>query len=192
MDKLSDPETQDEAARYLRAIDDMLSLLQEQKLSGEQDGYVDTIKTSVAALKTLMKSVEQKSSPGKSASSPRVLVVDDDAVQRMWASRTLEQAGFTVVCADSGPEALASVAKNRWDIILMDCEIPELDGFEVTKRIRESEKATGSYTPIVAYSAYKIPGYRERCIKIGMDRFLSKPATPAEMVVCLKSTLTNI
>ncbi len=139
-----------------------------------------------------MKSLDEPSLAGSPTPLPRVLVVDDDAVQRIWASRTLEQAGFTVVCADSGLETLASVAKNQWDIILMDCEIPELDGFEVTKRIRESEKSSGAYTPIVAYSAYKIPGYKERCIEVGMDRFLSKPATAAEMVVCLKSTLTNL
>jgi len=106
-----------------------------------------------------------------------VLVAEDNAVNRDVARATLESFGLLVSVAADGLEALKAVAEKTFDLILMDCQMPHLDGIETTQRIRASEKAGtgGARLPIVAVTASAIEGDRERCIAAGMDDYLSKP-----------------
>jgi PAS domain S-box-containing protein len=112
--------------------------------------------------------------------SLRVLVAEDNAVNRLLISRMLEKRGHQVVVANDGRAALAAIGKERYDLVLMDVQMPEMDGLEVTRAVREKEKdqAEGSHQAIVALTAHAMKGDQERCQAAGMDDYLSKPIRP--------------
>jgi CheY-like chemotaxis protein len=104
----------------------------------------------------------------------RVLLVEDNPVNQRVAQLMLQGLGVCVSTAGDGNEALACVDAESFDVILMDCQMPQLDGFEATARIRARRDARAS-TPIVALTANAMSGDRERCLNAGMDDYLSKP-----------------
>ena len=104
-----------------------------------------------------------------------VLLVEDNLVNQKLATMLLQQLGLSVDVVDSGQKAIQAVEKNLYAMILMDCQMPEMDGFEATKAIRKLEALRGTYTPIVAVTALAMVGDRERCITVGMDDYISKP-----------------
>jgi two-component system, sensor histidine kinase and response regulator len=104
-----------------------------------------------------------------------ILVAEDNAVNQKLAMRLLEKHGHTVVVAKTGKEALAAWQRARFDLILMDIQMPEMDGFEATAAIREVERIKGGHTPIVAMTAHAMAGDRQRCMEVGMDGYVSKP-----------------
>ena len=111
-----------------------------------------------------------------------VLVVEDNPVNQMVASELLEGYGCIVTPAGNGIEAIAMFNDHEFDIILMDCQMPEMDGFEATKHIREIEISLSSNaTPIVAFTANAMQGDKERCIEAGMDDYISKPVSQKEL-----------
>ena len=106
-----------------------------------------------------------------------LLLADDNEVNRMIARKMLEDLGGTVwVCGD-GFEAVAAVTEGRFDMVFMDCQMPGLDGFDATGRIRELERQRGGRTPIVALTAHAMAGDREKCLAAGMDDYITKPLT---------------
>jgi len=105
----------------------------------------------------------------------QVLVVEDNAVNQKVAAKMLQKLGCRCEVASNGFEALDAHARRRFDLILMDCQMPEMDGLEATRRIRERERATAERTPVVAMTANAMQGDREQCLKAGMDDYLSKP-----------------
>ncbi len=119
----------------------------------------------------------------------RVLLVEDNAVNQVLASRLLEKQGFFVVAAANGRKALAALEKEDFDVVLMDLEMPEMDGFESTAAIRSRERLTGRYTPIVALTAHAVKGYEEHCLSAGMDAFISKPIQTAELIAAIDKLL---
>ena len=104
----------------------------------------------------------------------RILLVEDNIVNQKVARRMLEKAGHRVDCAADGREAIRAASTLPYDLILMDCQMPEVDGLEATERIR-ALPAPASHVPIVALTANAIQGDRERCLAAGMDDYLSKP-----------------
>jgi CheY-like chemotaxis protein len=112
----------------------------------------------------------------------RVLLVEDVAVNQMLATRILEKAGHTVVIANNGVEGVEAVDAGTFDVVLMDVQMPEMDGFEASKTIRALEAGTGKHVPIVAMTAYAMTGDRERCIAAGMDGYISKPIRARELL----------
>jgi signal transduction histidine kinase/CheY-like chemotaxis protein len=108
----------------------------------------------------------------------RVLLVEDNEVNQILASEVLRDAGYTVGIAGDGLEALAAFARERWDLILMDIQMPQLDGFEATRRLR----AEGASLPIIAMTANAMAGDRERCLEVGMSDYLSKPLDLDQLV----------
>jgi signal transduction histidine kinase/CheY-like chemotaxis protein len=114
--------------------------------------------------------------------SLRVLVAEDNAVNRKLASRILENAGHSVLCANDGCEAVDAYARERFDIVLMDVQMPRMDGFEATREIRKLEAARSIHTPVLALTANAMKGDRERCLEAGMDGYLPKPLRPAELI----------
>jgi len=119
----------------------------------------------------------------------RVLLVEDDEINRRVGTSILERLGLTVQVAVNGLIALQALEKESFDLILMDCQMPEMDGFEATGRIRR-EKLGGDRVPIVALTASVLPGDRERCLSAGMDDFLSKPLTFSQLRTVVQKWLT--
>ena len=115
------------------------------------------------------------------ASPCHVLVVEDNAVNRMLAQRILEKRGFQVTLAVDGKQALLAVEKATFDLILMDIQMPEMDGFEATAAIRRREQLAGKHTPIIALTAHAMKEDRERCLSGGMDAYVTKPIRPDEL-----------
>jgi two-component system, sensor histidine kinase and response regulator len=111
----------------------------------------------------------------------RVLLAEDNAVNQRLAVRMLEKRGHRVVVAGNGREVLEALEKGSFDLVLMDVQMPEMDGFEATTAIREQEKSSGTHLPVIALTAHAMKGDRERCLAAGMDAYLSKPIRPQEL-----------
>lgn len=110
-----------------------------------------------------------------------VLIADDGAVNQEVAVGLLEMRGHRVVIANNGKEAIAALERQRFDVVLMDLEMPEMDGLEATAVIREKEKTAGGHVPIIAMTSHAIKGYLDRCLAAGMDGHITKPIKPEEM-----------
>lgn len=105
----------------------------------------------------------------------RILLAEDNRVNQLLAARLLEKRGHSVVVAANGREAIMALEKQSFDLVLMDVEMPEMDGLEATAAIREKERGSGTHVPIVAMTAQAMTGDRERCLAGGMDDYVSKP-----------------
>jgi CheY-like chemotaxis protein len=115
----------------------------------------------------------------------RILVAEDNLINRAVATGILEKAGHALVHVSNGREAVEAFSDRSFDLILMDVQMPEMDGFEATHQIRESEKATGGHIRIVAMTAHAMAGDRERCLAAGMDDYLSKPLRKEDLLRAL-------
>ena len=127
---------------------------------------------------------------GTVAEKPRslhVLVADDSPVNQEVAVGLLELGGHTAEVADNGRAAIEAFQRQALDVILMDVEMPELDGLAATARIRQLEEETGGHVPIIAMTAHAIKGFQEQCLAAGMDGYVSKPIQPAELFQVLDS-----
>jgi CheY-like chemotaxis protein/HPt (histidine-containing phosphotransfer) domain-containing protein len=113
---------------------------------------------------------------------PRILLVEDNAVNQLVASRMLQQYGCDVGTADDGQQAIDAVQAAEYDLILMDCQLPGIDGYEATRTIRAG---SGHRIPIIALTAHAMSGERERCLAAGMDDYLSKPVRREALVTTL-------
>jgi CheY-like chemotaxis protein len=111
----------------------------------------------------------------------RILLAEDGLVNQRVAMGLLKKHGHQVVLANNGREAVESLDKQSFDGILMDVQMPEMDGFEATAAIREREQRTGRHIPIIAMTASAMKGDRERCLAAGMDGYVSKPIDPEQL-----------
>ncbi|MBC8117053.1 MAG: response regulator, partial [Candidatus Saccharimonas sp.] len=111
----------------------------------------------------------------------RLLLAEDNVVNQRLAVRLLERRGHTVVVVNNGRQALAALERERFDAVLMDVQMPEMDGFETTAAIRERELSTRAHLPIIAMTAHAMKGDRERCFEAGMDGYVAKPLQPLEL-----------
>jgi CheY-like chemotaxis protein len=116
----------------------------------------------------------------------RILLAEDNLVNRTLAVRLLEKHGHAVEVALDGREALTKYQAGRFELVLMDVQMPEMDGFEATAAIREMEKTTGTHVPIVAMTAHALTGDRERCLAAGMDGYISKPFRVEELLKAME------
>ncbi|MGC4055726.1 MAG: PAS domain S-box protein [Paludibaculum sp.] len=112
----------------------------------------------------------------------QILVAEDNAVNQRLVVRMLEQAGYLPQLVSTGREALEAARRGHYDLALMDVQMPDLDGLEATRRIREEESQNGTHLPIIAMTAHAMPGYAELCLEAGMDGYLSKPIRMQELI----------
>ena len=119
----------------------------------------------------------------------RILVVEDNAVNRKVAFHILEKQGHQVVEVENGKEALAALERHIFDLILMDVQMPVMDGFEATAAIRNKEKTSGAHIPIIALTAHAMKGDRDRCLQAGMDDYICKPLDPKEVFLKIDETM---
>ncbi len=123
---------------------------------------------------------------------PRVLIAEDHQISQEVALRVLTKAGFECSVVDDGEQAVEAVRNQDYDLILMDCQMPKVNGFEATQRIREAERAKGTKTPIVALTANAVKGDEQRCLAAGMDSYVSKPFVPEHLVRTVRSYIFGI
>jgi CheY-like chemotaxis protein len=117
----------------------------------------------------------------------RVLLAEDGLVNQKLAVALLKKRGHEVTVAQNGQEAVQLAQTEPFDVILMDVEMPEMDGFQATAAIRQREKALALHTPIIAMTAHAMKGDRERCLAAGMDAYVAKPIRPAELFAAIES-----
>jgi signal transduction histidine kinase/ligand-binding sensor domain-containing protein/DNA-binding response OmpR family regulator len=123
----------------------------------------------------------------------KILLAEDNLVNQTLAVRLLQKQGHEVVLALTGREALNKVAETSFDLVLMDVQMPEMDGLAATQAIRSQEQASsGRHLPIIAMTAYAMEGDRERCLEAGMDDYLAKPIHPAELFRTIYKALERI
>ena len=107
--------------------------------------------------------------------SAQVLLAEDNLVNQRLVVELLEMRGHSVTLATNGHEVLAALEKNSYDVVLMDVNMPDMDGYQATAAIREREKSNGRHVPIIAITGLALKGDRERCLRAGMDVVLCKP-----------------
>jgi len=117
----------------------------------------------------------------------RVLIAEDNPVNQKLAVKLLEKAGYRTMVVANGREALSALEKEAFDLVLMDVQMPEMDGFEATAAIRERENGTGVHLPVVALTAHAIKGDEERCRAAGMDAYLPKPIRARQLYDLLET-----
>ncbi|HVP58154.1 MAG TPA: response regulator, partial [bacterium] len=127
----------------------------------------------------------------ESRRSLHILVAEDSPINLKLVVKMLEKRGHTVGVATNGREVLNALEKQRFDLVLMDVQMPEMDGLEATVAIREQEKKTGGHIPIIAMTAHAMKGDRERCIDIGMDAYVSKPIRAQEILAAIDRTVVG-
>ena len=127
--------------------------------------------------------------PRRASGPSRVLVAEDNIVNQTLARRLLEKRGYTVSVVGDGRAALAALEKDSFDIVLMDVQMPGMDGFEATTAIRQQEQLSGRHVPIVAMTAHAFKGDQERCLAVGMDAYLSKPIRQQELYATIENVL---
>ncbi|HEV2314243.1 MAG TPA: PAS domain S-box protein [Candidatus Acidoferrales bacterium] len=116
----------------------------------------------------------------------RILLAEDNVVNRQLAARLLEKRGYTVVIAKNGIEALAAVEREQIDMVLMDVQMPEMDGLEAIRVIRSNEKISKRHLPIISLTAHVMKGDREKCIEAGADDYIPKPIQPANLFAAME------
>jgi CheY-like chemotaxis protein len=142
---------------------------------------------------------EEPSMPGREAPLPvpagrrslRILLAEDNPVNQRVACAILRKAGYHVEVAPDGRRAAELAASESFDVVLMDIQMPHMDGFEATAAIREMEKQTAAHLPIIAMTAHAMAGYKERCLAAGMDGYLTKPIRPKLLLEALENLLTT-
>jgi signal transduction histidine kinase/DNA-binding response OmpR family regulator len=115
---------------------------------------------------------------GTGSRSLRILLAEDNEVNQLVACGILEQAGHAVKVAQNGAEVGPLLAAHSFDVVLMDIQMPLMDGFQATAAIRESERDTGAHMPVIAMTAHALAGYKEKCLAAGMDGYVTKPVRP--------------
>ena len=120
-----------------------------------------------------------------------VLLAEDNVINQHLVKRLLEKRGHSVTVTGSGREALERVAAESFDVILMDVQMPDMDGLQASTRIREIEKQRGTYTPILALTAHTMKGDRERCLAAGMDQFINKPIDAERFVEVVEAAAVD-
>jgi len=143
---------------------------------------------SVPSVGEVSSAVAEPELPSAAAGRPAplwILLAEDHPVNRRLAVLILERQGHRVTSVQNGREALTALERHSFDLILMDIQMPEMDGLEATLLIREREKGTGRHIPILAMTAHAMKGDREKCLAAGMDAYVSKPIRPAELFAAI-------
>ncbi len=117
-------------------------------------------------------------------------MVDDNPVNQHLVVRLLEKRGFEVVAAGDGPAALDALETGRFDLVLMDVQMPGLDGLETTRELRRREGTTGGRLPVIAVTANALKGDDEICYRAGMDAYLAKPICPDALFSTIEQQLS--
>jgi CheY-like chemotaxis protein len=120
----------------------------------------------------------------------RILVAEDNSVNQVIARRLLERRGHQVAIAGDGGQALAAIEGACFDLVMMDVQMPVIDGLEATRRIRARERGTGTHLPVIAMTAHAMKEDRDRCRDAGMDGYVTKPVEASELFAAIAAAVT--
>lgn len=110
-----------------------------------------------------------------------VLLAEDNMIDQLGIRRLLEKQGCSVTCVATGQDAVDQFDRERFDVVFMDILMPDIDGFEATRLIREKEQASEGQVPIIALTAYSLSAVRDKCMSVGMNGYLSKPVAVRDL-----------
>jgi len=166
--------------------DVLVTLLTDLKEGRVRNELVTRYSVAEAKAASALAAAKPPPSPAADLIGLRVLVAEDNKVNQLVVGKMLEKLGCVVFIAENGAEAAELYQTASYDVVLMDCQMPVMDGFEATAKIRELEaEAGGRHTPIIAATANAMKGDRERCIEVGMDDYLDKPIKMDALVVVI-------
>ena len=171
------------AAERCRELGIALCLVKPVKESELLEAFVTALETTGA----YTRAIDVPAAREAGAPSLRVLVAEDNPVNQRVVESILEHRGHTPRLTANGREALAAWEREGFDVVLMDVQMPEMDGFQATAAIRSREESTGAHIPIIALTAHALKGYRERCLAAGMDAYLAKPIRSEELIELIES-----
>ena len=159
-----------------------------QELRAAIKGAVSTHEAGETSVSLRPESLPEK----RTVRSLRVLLAEDNAINQRLTLRLLEKRGHTVVAAADGVEALEALDRESFDLVLMDVQMPRMDGFQVTAIVRQRERLSGAHLPIFAMTAHVLKGDEERCLQAGMDGYVPKPVSPKELITVVESVTIPI
>jgi PAS domain S-box-containing protein len=151
----------------------------------KESELLEAIQVALKITVAKLKSRTPAAGPAQPARELRVLLAEDSLVNQKLAVALLEEEGHSVTVAHNGREVLGRLDSGTFDLVLMDVQMPEVDGLETTLRIRSLEQQTGTHLPIIAMTAHALKGDRERCLEAGMDAYIAKPIRADELFAAI-------
>ena len=119
----------------------------------------------------------------------KILLAEDQPINRKIVIGLLKRYNWQIISAENGEEAVEKYGTEPFDLILMDVQMPKMDGFDATKHIREQETNTGKHIPIIAMTAHAMKGDKEKCLDAGMDYYITKPVDSQELISLIKKII---
>jgi CheY-like chemotaxis protein/HPt (histidine-containing phosphotransfer) domain-containing protein len=155
----------------------------------KQSELLNAIKTVLGTVQEVKKEFERVVPAATERTQLRILLAEDNVAAQLVGKKTLERIGHTIQVASNGMEVLQMLEEEEFDLVLMDVEMPQMDGLEATRTIREREVTSGHHIPILAVTAYATKEDQKRCLEAGTDGYLSKPVSPEKLVAAIERFL---
>jgi PAS domain S-box-containing protein len=159
-----------------------------------QSRMLDSIVTSIGVERVVNRHDPQPAKPESETDVLKqlnILLAEDNKVNQKFALRVLDKAGHTTTVVNNGREAVSATINNAFDVILMDIQMPEMDGYEATDAIRKQEQKSGGHIPIIALTAHAMKGDREKCLDAGMDGYITKPIKSKILLAEIKKVISE-
>lgn len=174
-----------------RLVEMMGGSIWAESQKGKGSIFYFTIMNTINGIKEVKHNILTKTGTPQADNKMHILLVEDDKVNQIVTIQVLKQRGYTIDVANNGREALELLEKSKYDLILMDIQMPEMNGIETTKTIRKAEEGTNNHIPIIALTAHAFSGDKEKFLEIGMDGYVTKPVNTDELFNTIDNAVNN-